>query len=129
MQNIIYHFKNAPILQLVIYCIAIAHIVFCIDAINSFGIGFTEDVHWRTWFIILQTILYILAAITQNRFLYYTYIGLAIASMLLVFAFKDYNYYCTIFRAMFPMHLLFAGVLILDLQRVIFLAHRNRPTA
>jgi hypothetical protein len=49
--------------------------------------------------------------------------------MLLVFAFKDYTFYVTVFRALFPLHLLFAGVLILDLQRVIHLAHRNRPTA
>jgi hypothetical protein len=127
MYKLIDHLKNAPILRLVIYCVAIAHCLFCADAISSFGLGFTEDVHWRTWFILALTIVYIAAAITQNRFFYYTYIGLALASMLLVFAFKDYTYYCTIFRAMFPMHLLFAGILILDLQRVIFLAHRNRP--
>jgi hypothetical protein len=125
MQPIIQHIKTAPILKLIIYCIAIAHVLFLADAINSFGIGFTEDVHWRTWVIAVFTILYICAC-SDNRFFYYAYIGSAIASMLLVFAIKDYTFYLTVFRALFPMHLLFAGVLILDLQRVIFLAHRNR---
>jgi hypothetical protein len=129
MQLFMHKLKELPVIKWVIYCIALCHIMYSIDAIATFGIGFTEDVHWRTLFVIALTMLYILAAIVQNRFVYYAYILLCIASMLLVFAFTDYNYYCTIFRAMFPMHLLFAGVLILDLQRVIFLAHRNRSTA
>jgi len=127
MKNIIQHLQEASILKLVIYCIAIAHVLFCVDAFASFGFGFSDDVHWRTWLIALFTILW-LGACTDNRFFYYAYVMIAFGSMLLVFAFKDYTFYVTVFRALFPLHLLFAGVLILDLQRVIHLAHRNRPT-
>jgi hypothetical protein len=128
MKKIVNYITNVPTLKLVIYCIALAHVFFSADSIASFGIGFTQDVHWRTWVVIVFTALYI-GACSENRFFYYAYIGCVIVSMLIVFAIKDYTFYVTVFRVLFPMHLLFAAVLILDLQRVIFLAHRNRPTA
>jgi hypothetical protein len=114
-----------PVLKWVILLLLGLHLYFFVEEFIDFNLGFSTIYHARVWVVLAYVLLWCWCII-ENRFAYYVYIFFAGASMIGSLLVKDKTTYTIVMQAIFPFNLVFAGVLILDLQRVIFNAHKGK---
>jgi hypothetical protein len=117
---------NILLIDIVKYAIAAFHIVLCLHSWISLGsfVNFSDLTTFTPIIISIYTALFLLT-LQNKRWTYYTYIGFALLNIMVVLIDRNPET-LSLQKAFFPFNLFFAGVLILDLKRIILLAYRSR---
>ncbi len=124
INKVLQKFWQLPPVVLVVYLLVPIHLYLLVQEIADFGIGVSTIFEARVWLGFYFTLLCI-GALTSIRWFYYAYIFSAIYCMVCVF-WVPKNVYETVYRTWFPLIQIFAAVYVIDLQRVIFKAHRDK---
>jgi hypothetical protein len=121
--------KTWTIIDLIKIVVALFHLFLAIHSWATLG-SYFELTNLETWtpFIIGIFAVFFIFTFTDKRWSYYLYIGFAFANLMIVLLGRTPEF-ITIQKAFFPFYLLFAGILIFDLKRVIYLAYHKRSAS